>query len=106
MSVITVGSIDIVLGRARLDDVIMYYNQASDYIDIRGHSDQYISLGILDSGTEMRRIGFGWNSNDGIGVKPLRTIGIIIPYIARTRQRSFGIFDSVRGKSGFSYRSA
>ena len=79
LSVITLRSKDLAIGRARSDDKLIHYNQASVSNDRRGHGDQYTSLCSLKSGTEMRRIGLRININEGIGVSPPITTGSIRP---------------------------
>ena len=105
LSVITVGSKDIKIGILRLGDRLIRSNQSSASIDKRGCDDWLISLGSMNSCTEMRRIGFGWNKNEGISMSPPITIRSIIPQTNRTGQESFEIFESVRGKLYLSYRS-
>ena len=57
--VITVGSKELAIGRARLDNILIHYNQSRASIDRRGNGDWYISLGIINSCTEMNRIQSG-----------------------------------------------
>ena len=79
-SVITLGSKEVAIGRARSYNMIVHTNQASTSIDIRVHGDCYISFGIWKSCNGMI-IGFWRNTDDVIHVNPSRTIGIISPYI-------------------------
>ena len=61
-----------------------------------------ISLGSLDSNTEVKIVGLGWISDDGIGTNLLTTIGSSFPHV--TRQGSFLL--SFRGTPYFSNRIA
>ena len=74
-SLITVGSKELAIGRVCFDDTLINSIQLRTSIGIWIYGDREISLGSMKSGTEMRRIGFGRNSNDGIGVNPPRTTG-------------------------------
>ena len=89
LSVITVGSKDIAIGRACLGDKIINSNQSNAFIDIWGHGDRYISPTPAGSGVKMWIVGSGRNSDDGI---PPRNIGTI------------NLFDG--GTSYLDYRSA
>ena len=91
LSAITIGSKELAISSARLGkNRIVDYNQASFHIDIRGHVDQYFPFRSRKSGNKII-VDFGRNANEEIVMNPLRTIGIPLPYITRTRQRSFDI---------------
>ena len=49
-------------------------DQTTATVDRWGHSDKNISLGSLDSHTEVKIVGLGWISDDGIGTNLLTTI--------------------------------
>ena len=106
LSVITVWSKEFAVGGARLDDNLIHSNPMGASINRQGNGDREISLGSLNSGTEIQRIGFGRNKNGGIGVNSPITTGSISPQITRTKQGSFDIFDYIKGISDLSYRSA
>ena len=80
LSAITIGSKDIATSIACSDHTLIHINQTSAFIDRRGYVDWYISFVIRNICNKIS-IDFGWNTNDGIGVKPLRTIRSIIPQI-------------------------
>ena len=122
LSVITVRSKELAIGRSRLDYIIIHTNQASASIDIRVHSNWDISFGSQKSCNKMS-IYFEQKMNGGIRVNPSRTIGSISPYITSMNRGTgirfgsnsgygippsniggFGHFD--RGTSDFTDRSA
>ena len=104
LSFITEGYKEFAVGGVRSDKTLIHSDQTSATIYRRGHVNKKISLGSLKTCTEIRRVRFGRNINYGNGVDPPRTIGIIIPQV--TRQGIFNVFDSIRGTSYLSERSA
>ena len=82
---------------------IINSNQSTDIIDRQVQTDRNISLGSLESRTEVQRGGIMWSSNYVISMNPPVTTGVIIPHV--TRQGSFNLFNPIRGKSDFSDRS-
>ena len=81
---------------------IIHSDQSISTIYICVHGDRNFSLGILDSRTEVVKVGFRRNTDDGIGLNPLVTIGSNWSQVT-----SQGIFNlSFQGGSYFSNRSA
>ena len=75
---------------------VIHSNQSTNTIYIGGNVDWKISLGSLQSHTEVQSGGFGNINNDGIGINPPRTSGGIIPQVG-----DFNIFKPIRGTSDF-----
>ena len=70
LSATTIGSKELAIGSARLDNnIILESNQASTSIDRLGYSDQEFSSGSPKSGNKMS-VGFRRNSYNKIGMNP------------------------------------
>ena len=70
---INIGSKDLAIISARLgNNIIVCANQVSHPIDRRGQSDQDFPFGSHKSGNGMS-VDFGRNTNEKIGINPLRT---------------------------------
>ena len=66
LSVIAVGSKEFAVGGSRLEDTLIHSNQSITAIDRWGYGDRNISLGSINSCSEMWRFGYGRNRDDGI----------------------------------------
>ena len=73
LSVITVWSKEFAVGGACSDDTIIHSYQASANFDIQGHGNRNITPGSLKSCSEMQNIISGWNINDGIPPRNIRS---------------------------------
>ena len=102
--VITVGSKEFMIGRARSDDTLTRSNKASASIDRQRQGDWDILLDSLMSCNEMRRVRYGRNSKDGISVNPPITIRSIILHI--TGHGNSNLVNTIRGKSDSHDRSS
>ena len=71
--VISVGSKELAIERARLGDTLIHINQTSAFIGIKGHGVREISFVIRKTCNEMS-IDLGQIPNYSIGANPSRTI--------------------------------
>ena len=69
LSAVTIGSKKLAISRARLDNMLINTNQASDSIYRWVNSDLGISFGSFNSGNKIS-IDFGQNMNYDIRVNP------------------------------------
>ena len=80
LSVITIGSKDLAIGRAHLDDTLIHTNQTIASIDRQGYGDIEIYFGSQKCCNKIS-IDFGRNTDVSICANPSRTIGSISPQI-------------------------
>ena len=97
----TIGLKELAIGSARLGNkIIPEDNQASNYLDRKGHGGWDLPCRSRKSGNKTS-IDFGRNTDEKIGMIPSITIGIPHPQITMIRLINCNIFDLV--SKGFTY---